>query len=72
MGKAKILSNVTVRRGVSAAREVMVGKQEVEVLPVDECMVGRTTTAWRSSIDWRELGRRSCHTKMSFAAGTIL
>ena len=36
MGKTKILSNARVRRGLSAAKQVKVGTEEVEILPVDE------------------------------------
>ena len=33
MGKTKILCNIEVRRGVSAAKKAQIGTQEVEVLP---------------------------------------
>lgn len=35
MGKTKIVSNARNRRGVSAAKQVKVGEQDVEVLPID-------------------------------------
>ena len=38
-GKTKILSNAKVRRGVSAAKQVKVGMQEVEDLAVDDSVM---------------------------------
>ena len=39
MGKTKILSSARVRRGVSAAMQVKVGMQQVEVLAVDDSVM---------------------------------
>jgi hypothetical protein len=46
MGKTKTLCNIEVRRGVSAAKKVQIGTQEVEVLPFHEATMylGRNLT----------------------------